>query len=277
MSAALLGLGAAVALAAAAVLSSRFAVRYPARQLPGPLFALNAAVVAPAAPFVGWTVSWHIAAVLGASVAVMTVTAVAIFELFAEGSATAVTAGTAVSPLAAVLFSSLLLPAGGSTGEILAAAVVAIAVLAALTDSFADLTRGRAVTLLAISAAGNGLLTVLGKELVDAGAGVIEIYLVRTSLAAVILLALFPPRDLPARELPRMAARASAITASFLLILVGLQRGSATAVQTMVATAPLLLIAAELAFRRRRPPGRVVLASFVALAGVAVVLGSSAR
>ncbi len=234
-------------------------------------------MVAPAAPFVGWTFSWHIAAVLGASVVVMIVTAVAIFELFAEGSATAVTAGTAVSPLAAVLFSSLLLPAGGSTGEILAATVVAIAVLAALTDSFADLTRGRAVTLLAISAAGNGLLTVLGKDLVDAGAGVIEIYLVRTSLAAIILLALFPPRDLPARELPRMAARASAITASFLLILVGLQRGSATSVQTMVATAPLILIGAELVFRRRWPSGRVVLASFVALAGVAVVLGSSAR
>ncbi len=234
-------------------------------------------MIVPAAPFVGWTVSWHIAAVLGASVAVMIVTAVAIFELFAEGSAAAVTAGTAVSPLAALLFSSVLLGAGGSTAEIVAATVVASAVLAALTDSFADLTRGRAAALLTISAAGNGLLTVLGKDLVDAGAGIVEIYLVRTSLAAVILLALFPPRDLPARELPKMAARASAITASFLLILLGLKRGSATSVQTTVATAPLILIAAELAFRRRRPSARIALASFVAFAGVAVALGSSAR
>jgi drug/metabolite transporter (DMT)-like permease len=270
-------LAAAAALAAAAVLSRRFALRYPARQLPGPLFALNAAVVAPAAPFGGWTVSWHIAAVLGASVAVMIVTAVAIFELFAEGSATAVTAGTAVSPLAAVVFSSLLLPTGASPTEIAAAAIVATAVLAALTDSFADLTRGRAAALLVTAAGGNGLLTVLGKQLVDAGAGVVEIYLVRTSLAAVVLMAVFPPRDLPARELPRMAVRASAITASFLLILVGLKRGSATSVQTMVATAPLILIAAELAFRKRRPSGRVALAALSALAGVAVVLGSSAR
>jgi drug/metabolite transporter (DMT)-like permease len=74
-----------------------------------------------------------------------------------------------------------------------------------------------------------------------------------------------------------MALRASAISASFLLILVGLKRGSATTVQTMVATAPLILIAAELAFRRRRPSGRVVLASLFALAGIAVVLGASAR
>jgi drug/metabolite transporter (DMT)-like permease len=70
-----------------------------------------------------------------------------------------------------------------------------------------------------------------------------------------------------------MAARASAITVSFLLILVGLQHGSATSVQTTVATAPLMLVAAELVFRRRRPSGRVVLASVCALAGVAVVLG----
>jgi drug/metabolite transporter (DMT)-like permease len=259
------------------VLSRRFALRYPARQLPGPLFALNAAVVAPFAPFAGWTVSWHVAAILAASVAVMIVTAVAVFELFAEGSASAVTAGTAVSPLAAVLFSALLLPTAAGTTEIVAAAVVATAVLLALTDSFAELTRGRATALLAISAAGNGLLTVLGKDLVDAGAGVVEIYLVRTSLAALILIALFPPRDLPAREIPRMAVRASAITASFILILVGLRRGSATTVQTMVATAPLFLIAAELAFRRRRPSGRVALASFLALAGVAIVLGSTTR
>jgi len=268
-------LAAAVALAAAAVLSRRFALRYPARQLPGPLFALNAAVVAPAAPFAGWTVSWHVAGVLGASVAVMVVTAVAIFEPFAEGSAAAVTAGTAVSPLAAVLFSALLLPAGASVTGAVAAGVVAVAVLAALTDSFADLTRGRAAALLVISASGNGLLTVLGKDLVDAGTGVIEIYLTRTALAAVVLLTVFPPRDLPPREIPRMTARASAITASFLLILVGLKRGSATSVQTMVATAPLILIAAELALRRRRPSGRVALASVVALAGVGVVLGSA--
>ena len=217
--------------------------------------------------------SLHVAAVLCASVAVMIVTAVAVFELFAEGSATAVTAGTAVSPLAALLFSALLLPAGAPTAEIVAAAIVASAVLLALTDSFAELTRGRAASLLGISAAGNGLLTVLGKELVDAGAGVVEIYLVRTSIAAIVLTALFPPRDLPMRELPRMAARASAITVSFLLILVGLQRGSATSVQTTVATAPLMLVAAELVVRRRRPSGRVVLASVCALAGVAVVLG----
>jgi drug/metabolite transporter (DMT)-like permease len=203
----------------------------------------------------------------------MTVTAVAVFDLFAEGSATAVTAGTAVSPLAALLFSALLLPAGAPTAEIVAAAVVATAVLAALTDSFAELTRGRAASLLAISATGNGLLTVLGKELVDAGAGVIEIYVVRTSIAAVVLIALFPPRDVPVRALPGMAARASAITASFLLILVGLQHGRATSVQTTVATAPLMLVAAELVFRRRRPSGRVVLASLCALAGVGVVLG----
>ena len=217
--------------------------------------------------------SLHVAAVLCASVAVMIVTAVAIFELFAEGSATAVTAGTAVSPLAALLFSALLLPAGAPTAEIVAAAIVASAVLFALTDSFAELTRGRAASLLGLSATGNGLLTVLGKDLVDAGAGVVEIYLVRTSIAAIVLTAVFPPRDLPLRELPRMAARASAITASFLLILVGLQHGSATSVQTTVATAPLMLVAAELVFRRRRPSGRVVLASVCALAGVAVVLG----
>jgi drug/metabolite transporter (DMT)-like permease len=255
------------------VLSRRFATAYPPRQLPGPLYALNAALVIPAAPFAVWAVSWRIGVVLAVSAAVMAVTSMAVFHLFAQGSAAAVTAGTAASPLAAVVFSVPLLSTPTKAAEVVAATVVAAAVLCSLPGAFAALTPLRALALLIVSAAGNGLLTVLGKALLDAGAGIIEVYLCRTAAAAAFLVLVFPPRALPLRELPRMAVRASAITLSFLLLLAGLSRGTPATVQTTVATAPLILLLGGMAVHRHRPPLRVAAASLLAVAGVALVLG----
>jgi len=277
MTAGLLGLAAAASLAVGAVLSRRFALAYPPAQLPGPLYALNAALVTLAVPFVPWASSWRIDVLLAASVAAMVVTSVAIFHLFAEGSAAAVTAGSAVSPLAAVVFSALLLSVQVRPETLAEAAIVAGGVLLSLPGAFTGLTRLRALGLLVVAAAGNGLLTVLGKGLLNSGAGVVEVYLCRTAGAALVLMIAFPPRDLPWRELPRMVIRAGAITLSYLLLLVGLAQGTPTTVQTMVATAPLMLLLGEMAIRRRLPSTRLVLASLLVLAGVALVLGGTSQ
>jgi hypothetical protein len=56
----LAGLLSAVSNAIGGQLSKGLAIRFPARQLIGPLFALNALVVLPAVPFVDWTWSGEI-------------------------------------------------------------------------------------------------------------------------------------------------------------------------------------------------------------------------
>ena len=55
MTAVAAGLLSAVSDAIGSELSKGLAVRFPARQLIGPLFALNALLVVPAAPFADWT------------------------------------------------------------------------------------------------------------------------------------------------------------------------------------------------------------------------------
>jgi drug/metabolite transporter (DMT)-like permease len=112
----------------------------------------------------------------------------------------------------------------------------------------------------------------MGRLMADRGVGVVEAYLVRTALAALVCALLAPPRDVPLRALPGMIPRAAFITAHFLLILIGVQEGSPAVVQTAVATAPLWSLGIESARTGRPPSRRLVVAAGIATAGVAAVL-----
>ena len=59
---------------------------------------------------------------------------------------------------------------------------------------------------------------------------------VRTALAAVVCIAMFPPRDIPLRATPRLLFRSLLTTISFVFIILGVQQGSPVVVQTLVAT-----------------------------------------
>ncbi|MBA2578983.1 MAG: hypothetical protein H0V05_20470 [Euzebyaceae bacterium] len=267
-----LGLLSAVANAAASLLSKQLTRRLPARQLIGPLLALNALLVAPAAPFVAWTWTPPVVALHVASAALLVVTSLAVWDLFDHGEASAVVAAMSISPLPTTVAVAAVLPGVLRAPQVIAAVVVVGAVLYALSGAFAALSRRRTLATVLVVATGTGLITVLGRLLADRGAGVVEAYLVRTGLAAAASLLLVPPRDVPVRELPSLAVRAALVTTHFLLILVAVQEGSPAVVQTAVATAPLLVLAAETARSRRAPPRRLLLAAVAASAGVAVVL-----
>jgi drug/metabolite transporter (DMT)-like permease len=126
-----------------------------------------------------------------------------------------------------------------------------------------------------IAAVGTGLVTVMGRLLADQGSGVVETYLVRAGLAALVCTILVPPRDVPLRSLPGMLPRAAFITAHFLFILIGVQTGNPAVVQTAVATAPLFSLGIETAVTGRRPSGRLITASILATIGVALILLTS--
>jgi drug/metabolite transporter (DMT)-like permease len=266
------GLLSAVANAVGGELSKGLAERYPARQLIGPLFALNALLLLPAAPFVEWTWSLEIVVLHGISVLLLVLTSLAIWDLYDHGTAAATVTAQSISPLPAALAVAILLPGTLQPAQAVAAVVVVLAVLLGLSDSFGALSRRRSVATVLIAAVGTGLVTVMGRMLADRDVGVVEAYVVRAGVAALLFCILVPPRAVPWRALPGMLPRAAFITAHFVLILVGVQDGNPAVVQTAVATAPLVSIGFEVVRHRRRPSGRLLLAAVLAVAGVAAIL-----
>ena len=266
------GLLSAVSNAIGGELSKGLTLRFPARQLIGPLFLLNALLLVPLVPFQDWTWSVEIVALHLISVGLLVMTSLAIWDLYDHGSAAATVTAQSISPLPAALAVAVLLPGTLQPVQVLAAVVVVLAVLLGLSDSFGALSRRRSMTTVFVAAVGTGLVTVMGRLLADREVGVVEAYVVRAGLAAVVFYVLVPPRDVPWRALPGMVPRAVFITAHFVLILIGVQDGNPAVVQTAVATAPLVSIGFEVVRLRRRPSSRLVLAAALAVAGVAAIL-----
>ncbi len=272
MSAALLAVLAALANAAQMLISKGLTRRLPARQLIGVLYVGNALVLLPFVPFVAWRWSSTIVALHLVSVGLMVMTAIAIWDLLDAGAASATTTASALSPIPTTIGSAVLTPGIFVVGHAVAAVVVTTGVVLALLDAFASLgRRGTAIRVLA-AATGNGLLTVVTRLLGDEGVGVVETYVVRTALAAVVCLALFPPRDIPPRAAPRLFGRSLVVTGYFVLLILAAQRGSPVVVQTLVATTPLLVLGWESARSRRPPPLRTAMAAGLVMVGVAAIL-----
>jgi drug/metabolite transporter (DMT)-like permease len=206
------------------------------------------------------------------STALLVITSLAIWDLYDHGSAAATVTAQSISPLPAAMAVAILLPGTLEPAQVAAAVIVVFAVLLGLSDSFAALGRQRSVVTVLIASVGTGLVTVMGRLLADRDVGVIEAYLVRAALAAIICWILVPPRAVPMRALPGMLPRAAFITAHFLFILIGVQHGNPAVVQTAVATAPLFSLAIEAIRTRRRPSSRLIAAAGLATAGVAVIL-----
>ncbi len=270
MSPTLLALLAAASAAVSALFTKRMVGEYPARQLIGPLLGLNALLVAPFLLFVHWHVSWSIALLHLASVAALVISSWCIFELFVHGSASAVAVGQAMAPIPAVVFTALLLAIPVTWTQVAAAGIVSLAVLAALGGLFGSLRSSRAITLVAIAACLNGLLTVLTKMLADRGLDVAQIYCIRTGAGACIWLALALPRDIPRRAVPHLLTRSAFQTGYFVLIILAVQRGNPASVQTLAATTPLMLLVGTFLARRHSLPRRLVFASCAVVVGVAL-------
>lgn len=272
MSPALVALLAAVVLAGASRMSKQLAISFPHRQLIGPLLLLNSALVVPLGFFSSWHASTEIVVLQLVSAATLLAGSFCVWDLFAEGSASAVAVGSAFTPVPALGFAFLLLSAPITAWQVSGDLLVSTAVLLALAPVFGRLSRVRAVALVAISASLNGLLVVLTKMLADRGASVAEIYVVRTALAGAAACAIAPPRQIPLRALPTLTFRSALQTFYFVLLILAIQRGSPVTVQTLVATTPLMLLAVEAVEQRARPPLRLTLAALGVLAGVVLAV-----
>ena len=272
MSAVLFGLLAALANAWQALISKELTYRAPARQLIGVLYIGNALVLLPFAPFAAWAWSPAIVALHLVSVGLMVVTAICVWDLLDHGAASATTTATAMSPIPAALAVAVVLPGAIQPLQLVAAGVVVGGVMLALADAFASLDRwGRSWRIVG-AATGSGLLTVVSRLLGDQGVGLVETYVVRTALAAAVCIALFPPRDVALGDIPRLLGRSVVVTTYFVFVILGAQAGSPVVVQTIVATTPLLVLAAESVRRRSAPPARTVVGAVIVAVGVSGIL-----
>ncbi len=272
MSAVVFGFLAALTNAGQAVISKELTYRAPARQLIGVLYLANALVLLPFAPFAVWVWSPTIVGLHLVSVALMVVTAICVWDLFDHGSASATTTATAMSPVPTALAAAVVLPGAVHPIQVVAAFVVVIGVLVALADAFAGLGHWGRTWRIIGAATGTGLLTVASTLLGDQGVGVVETYVVRTSLAAIICIAVFPPRDVARADIPRLLGRSVVVTTYFVFVILGAQTGSPVVVQTMVATTPLMILLFESIRRRTMPAARAVVAATIVAVGVALIL-----
>jgi drug/metabolite transporter (DMT)-like permease len=263
---------AAVANAGQALISKELTYRAPARQLIGVLYVGNALVLLPFAPFVAWAWSPTIVAIHLVSVGLMVVTAICVWDLFDHGAASATTTATAMSPIPAALAAAIVLPGAVQPLQIVAAAVVVAGVLLALADAFSGLGRWERTWRIVGAATGSGLLTVASRLIGDQGVGLVETYVVRTALAALVCIALFPPRDVARSDVPRLLGRSVVVTTYFVFVILGAQAGSPVVVQTLVATTPLFVLAVESVRRRAAPPARAGVAAGLVAVGVALIL-----
>lgn len=253
-------------------MTKRYVGRYPPRELAGVLLALNCALVLPLCVTIGdWHGSGRVVALHAASIAVLLAGTACVFGLMSHGSATSVALVQSLSPLPAVLLAGLVLAAPVDPLRIGAAIALSVAVVTPLRGAFATLAARRAAVLVAAGAVTTAMLTVLTKLLLDAGPGLVEVYVVRTGAAAAIAMAIFPPRAIPRRALPGLAMRATAMTVFFLLSIAALARGDAGTVQATVATTPLILAFAAALATRRRPALLVVVAALAAPLSIAVL------
>jgi drug/metabolite transporter (DMT)-like permease len=274
--AALFGFLAAIANAAQVLLSKDLTRRAPARQLIGVLYLGNALVLAPAAPVVVWRWSPEIVGLHLASVACMVLAAICVWDLLAHGSASGTAVATALSPVPTAVGAALFLPATVSLVQVVVAIATVILVLLSLDGAFGPLGRRGTLARVAGAAVGTGFLTVLSRWLGDLGVGVVQTYVVRTAVAAVIFLLAIPPRAVPTAELPRLFGRSIVVTTYFVFLIVGAQLGNPVVVQMVVATSPLFVLVGEALRGRRRPPLRSVGAGLAVAIGVGLTLGLDA-
>lgn len=271
------GFLAALSTAIGLMMTKSITTRMPVWQVVGPLFFLNALLVAPAIPFgPRWQVpTAEIFALHALSTLLLAAGAACVFLLITRGRASSVSVGRAVSPVSVLLVAPLLLGTVDSPFLVLGAVVVMVGALVPLRREFEGLSSGLTIVLLAFLGLAEGTVTVLTASLALQGVGLPEIYIVRTVVAGLIFTALFPPKDLHWSDLKPLSTRAVFVTAGYVFTILGVRDGDVVPVQSLWATAPLLVIFLEWLRYRVRPHAGALVGAAVVAVGVFVLLRAS--
>jgi len=270
----LFGFLAALSTAIGLMMTKSITTRMPVWQVVGPLFLLNALLVAPAIPFgPRWRPpTVEILFLHAASTVLLIAGAACVFLLITRGRASSVSVGRAVSPVSVLFIAPILIGTVQSPLLVVGAVVVMIGALVPLRREFDGLSSVVTISLLAFLGLAEGTVTVLTAALALEGVGLPEIYIVRTVIAGVFFTALFPPRDLHLADLKPLSNRAVFVTAGYVFTILGVREGDVVPVQSLWATAPLLVIFLEWLRYRVRPHTGAMIGAVVVSIGVFVLL-----
>ena len=185
-------------------------------------------------------------------------TAIAVWDLFDRGAASSTTTALALSPIAAAVSAAIVLPGAFAPTQAVAAVVVSAASCGPSRVRSGMSGRGGCIWRVLAAAIGNGLLAIVTAMPGGPRCGRRRDLRGPHGLAAGGDARAVPAARVPLRSAPGSSVRSLLITLSFVLIILGVQQGSPVVVQTLVATTPLFVLAAEVlahAFGAARPGG----------------------
>lgn len=255
-------------------LTKSITLRMPVWQSIAPLFAINALLVVPLIPFGGpWLMDdWRIVGLHALSIALLCGSTACIFGLITRGRPSAVAVGQALSPASVLIAAPLVLGTQLSLAVVVGVILLICGALYPLRRSFAGLRSASTIGILVAMGVMVGLLTVATAGLASLGVGLPETYIVRTAGASLIYLVLAPPRSIRAVDLPPLAVRSFFVTLSYILTIVAVQRGNVIAIQSVLATMPLVVLLIEWLRKRQSPERGVMLGALIVLGGLFILL-----
>ena len=198
-----------------------------------------------------------------------------VFFLITRGRASSVSVGRAVSPVSVLIAAPIFLGSFESPWLIVGAIVVMVGALVPLRREFEGLNSVTTLSVLIFLGLAEGVVTVLTAMLALQGVALTEIYMVRTIVAGLVFTALVPPRDLRLPDLRPLTTRAIFVTGGYVFTILGVRNGAVVPVQSLWATAPLLVIFMEWWRFRVRPHAGALVGAVVVAVGVFMLLSAS--
>jgi drug/metabolite transporter (DMT)-like permease len=263
---------AAVFLAASGVHSKRLTFSAPALELIGPLLLLNALFVTPLIPFSTFVMTRAVVLLLLLEAFLMLASSLAVWRLYSAGSAGATLLAQCLAPVFAVVMTMFLLPQLFAARSAAAAVIVITAVVVPLRRAFSFLSERSTVLLMLVASVTGGTLAVTTRMLGDLGLGVAPNFMLRNAVAGLAALVIVPPVSIGRDLVPALLKRTAYTVPYWIMFLTAVRLGSPAVAQTLLATAPLMVLRYE-SLRQRTPmPRSLLFSSLVVIVMVPVLV-----
>lgn len=263
---------ATVFLAASAIYSKRLTLSAPALELCGPLLLLNALFVTPLIPFSTFVMTRAVVFLLLLEGFLLLASSLAAWRLYSAGSAGATLLAQGMAPVFAIVLTMFLLPQLFVPRAAAGAFIVIGAVLIPLRGAFSSLSGRFTVLLMVVGAATGGTLAVTTRMLGDLGVGVGPNFMLRNAIAGIAALLIVPPRSIGRVLFPALVKRTALTVPYWFMFLTAIRLGSPAIAQTILATAPLMVLGYESLRNRAPTPRSLLLSSFVTIVMLPVLV-----
>jgi len=247
--------------------------KLPAFQIIGPLFLLNAAA---ALPFClirqDWIslnpLQWLEIALLGVLTALG---AVFVFVIVKRGSASLSIVGSALSPAIVLLLSPIFLNISVSPLQFAVVTILVMTTLFPIRKSVGGIPSTLTFLFMLAQGINAGVVAILITKLSHSGVGLSQFLFIQQTIAGLLFIAIFKPKDVPVNSLPVLAKRAVFMSMGWFLSFVAIHRGSTLVVQSVLSVIPLIIVLMETVAYKKRPSLAVTLSSVLVIACIAAL------